>query len=115
MITDFCDPLELITERIEDSLVRLDSNILQLLLSWTGDDFISKFPHNNLCLGRFNDVHPPPPPQKKKKKKKKKKKEKKIIDATYLKFCKQEGYKSHETIKAKEHVDRDWVTLLYAK
>ena len=76
MITDFCDPLELITERIEDSLVRLDSNILQLLLSWTGDDFISKFPHNNLCLGRFTAVRgggggkiqwrSPPPPQKKK-------------------------------------------------
>ena len=115
MITDFCDPLELITERIEDSLVRLDSNILQLLLSWTGDDFISKFPHNNLCLGRFNDVHPPPPQKKKIQKQKPKNSGNQIIDATYLKFCKQEGYKSHETIKAKEHVDRDWVTLLYAK
>ena len=57
----------------------------------------------------------PPPPKKKKEKKKPKNSGNQIIDATYLKFCKQEGYKSHEKIKAKEHVDRHWVTLLHAK
>ena len=58
---------------------------------------------------------PPPPKKKKIQKQKPKNSGNQIIDATYLQFCKQEGYKSHETIKAKEHVDRDWVTLLYAK
>lgn len=90
MITDFCDPLELIMERIEDSLVMLDSNILQLLLSWTGDDFISKFPHNNLCLEDSMTFTPPPLP-KKIQKQKQKNSGNEIIDVTYLKFCKQEG------------------------